>query len=91
MVLSLDAKSQIQALDRTQPGLPIEKGRGQDMTHDYKRHGTTALFAALNIADGKVIGTCMERHRHQEWLQFPEKATAPDCWQPLHAQASAEV
>lgn len=70
LVLSLDEKSQIQALDRTQPGLPLKPGRGQTMTHDYKRHGTTTLFAALNIADGKVIGTCMDKHRHQEWLKF---------------------
>jgi transposase len=70
MVLSLDEKSQIQALDRTQPGLPLKKGRLQTMTHDYKRHGTTTLFAALNILNGKVIGTCMDKHRHQEWLRF---------------------
>jgi len=70
MVLSCDEKSQIQALDRTQPGLPMKRGRGQTMTHDYKRHGTTSLFAALNIADGSVIGTCMSKHRHQEWLRF---------------------
>jgi transposase len=70
LVLSLDEKSQIQALDRTQPGLPLKKGRAQTMTHDYKRHGTTTLFAALNILDGKVLATCMERHRHQEWLKF---------------------
>lgn len=70
LVLSLDEKSQIQALDRTQPGLPLKKGRLQTMTHDYKRHGTTTLFAALNILNGKVIGTCMEKHRHQEWLRF---------------------
>ena len=70
LVLSLDEKSQIQALDRTQPGLPSKPGRGQTMTHDYKRHGTATLFAALNIADGKVIGTCMDKHRHQEWLKF---------------------
>jgi transposase len=70
LVLSLDEKSQIQALDRTQPGLPLKKGRGATMTHDYKRHGTTTLFAALNIADGAIIGTCMDRHRHQEWLKF---------------------
>ena len=69
-MLSLDEKSQIQALDRTQPGLPLKPGRGQTMTHDYKRHGTTTLFAALNIADGQVIGTCMDQHRHQEWLKF---------------------
>ena len=62
----MDEKSQIQALDRTQPGLPMKKGRGGTMTHDYKRHGTTTLFAALNVANGRVIGRCMERHRHQE-------------------------
>ena len=70
LVLSLDEKSQIQALDRTQPGLPLQRGRGQTMTHDYKRHGTTTLFAALNPLDGQVIGTCMSQHRHQEWLRF---------------------
>lgn len=70
VVFSCDEKSQIQALDRTQPGLPIKKGRCGTMTHDYKRNGTTSLFAALNIANGKVIGTCMEKHRHQEWIKF---------------------
>ena len=70
LVLSLDEKSQIQALDRTQPGLPLKKGRGQTMTHDYKRHGTTTLFAALNTLDGSVIGTCLPKHTHQQWLQF---------------------
>lgn len=70
IVLSCDEKSQIQALDRTQPGLPLKKGRCQTFTHDYKRNGTTTLFAALNIADGSVIGTCMEKHRHQEWIKF---------------------
>jgi len=70
LVLSIDEKSQIQALDRTQPGLPLKKGRAGTMTHDYKRNGTTTLFAALNILDGKVIGDCMQRHRHQEFLQF---------------------
>jgi len=70
IVLSLDEKSQIQALDRTQPGLPMKKGRAQTMTHDYKRHGTTTLFAALNTLDGTIIADCMERHRHQEWLKF---------------------
>jgi len=70
LVLSLDEKSQIQALDRTQPGLPLKRGRDQTMTHDYKRHGTTTLFAALNTLDGQVIGTCMSQHRHQEWLRF---------------------
>ena len=70
LVLSLDEKSQIQALDRTQPGLPMKKGRAGTWTHDYKRHGTTTLFAALEVATGKVIGQCMPRHRHQEWLKF---------------------
>jgi len=70
LVLSVDEKSQIQALDRTQPGLPLKKGRAGTMTHDYKRHGTTTLFAALNVATGEVIGQCMQRHRHQEWLRF---------------------
>jgi len=70
VVLCLDEKSQIQALDRTQPGLPLKKGRCGTMTHDYKRNGTTTLFAALNPLDGKVIGECHARHRHQEWLNF---------------------
>ncbi len=70
LVLSVDEKSQIQALDRTQPGLPMKKGRAGTMTHDYKRNGTTTLFAALDVATGKVIGQCMKRHRHQEWLKF---------------------
>src|SRR5215211_5543741 len=70
IVLSFDEKSQIQALDRTQPGLPLKKGRAGTMTHDYKRHGTTTLFAALNILDGTVIGRCMQRHRHQEFIRF---------------------
>ena len=70
VVLSVDEKSQIQALDRTQPGLPIKKGRCQTMTHDYKRNGTTTLFAALNVLEGKVIGRCMQRHRHQEFIRF---------------------
>jgi transposase len=70
LVLSCDEKSQIQALDRTQPGLPMGPGRVATMTHDYVRHGTTTLFAALSTLDGKVIGTCMKRHRHQEWIQF---------------------
>jgi transposase len=70
LVLSVDEKSQIQALDRTQPGLPMKKGRGQTMTHDYKRNGTTTLFAALDIATGEVYGLCQQRHRHQEWLKF---------------------
>ena len=70
VVLSMDEKSQIQALDRTQPGLPMKKGRSGTMTHDYKRHGTTTLFAALNVLDGTVIGRNMKRHRHQEFLRF---------------------
>ena len=70
VVLSLDEKSQIQALDRSQPGLPIKPGRCQTMTHDYKRHGTTTLFAALSVLDGTVIGRCMQRHRHREFIRF---------------------
>jgi transposase len=70
IVLSFDEKSQIQALDRTQPGLPMKKGRAGTMTHDYKRHGTTTLFAALDVVEGKVIGRCMQRHRHQEFIRF---------------------
>jgi transposase len=73
LVLCFDEKSQIQALDRTQPGLPMKKGRCGTMTHDYKRHGTTTLFAALNVLDGTVIGECMARHRHQEFLKFLRK------------------
>jgi transposase len=70
LVLCVDEKTQIQALDRTQPTLPLKKGRCGTMTHDYVRNGTTTLFAALNVAEGKLIGTCMERHRHQEWIKF---------------------
>ena len=70
VVLCVDEKSQIQALDRTQPGLPLKKGRCGTMTHDYKRNGTTTLFAALNVLEGTVIGHCVPRHRHQEFLQF---------------------
>ena len=70
IVLSLDEKSQIQALDRTQPGLPLKKGRAGTMTHDYKRHGTTTLFAAMNVLDGTIIGRNMQRHRHQEFIRF---------------------
>lgn len=70
IVLACDEKSQVQALDRTQPGLPLKKGRANTFTHDYVRHGTTTLFAALNVADGTVIGQCQSRHRHQEWLKF---------------------
>ena len=70
VVLSIDEKSQIQALDRTQPGLPLKPGRCGTMTHDYKRHGTTTLFAALNVPEGTVIGRCMQRHRHEEFIRF---------------------
>jgi transposase len=70
VVLCVDEKSQIQALQRTQPGLPMKKGRCGTMTHDYKRHGTTTLFAALNVLDGRVIGECLPKHRHQEFLRF---------------------
>src|ERR1700723_133437 len=70
IVLSVDEKSQIQALDRTQPGLPLKKGRAGTMTHDYRRHGTTTLFAAMNVLDGTVIGRNMQRHRHQEFIRF---------------------
>ncbi len=70
LVLCVDEKSQIQALDRTQPGLPLKKGRCGTMTHDYQRHGTTTLFAAMDLAEGKLIGQCMPRHRHQEFLKF---------------------
>ena len=70
IVLSCDEKSQIQALDRTQPGLPLKKGRCGTMTHDYKRNGITSLFAAMDIADGTIISDCHPRHRHQEWLKF---------------------
>ena len=82
IVLCCDEKSQVQALDRTQPGLPLKKGRAGTMTHDYVRHGTTTLFAALNVADGKVIGQCQARHRHQEWLKFLQqldRETPPNC------------
>ena len=81
IVFSFDEKSQIQALDRTQPGLPLKKGRAGTMTHDYKRHGTTTLFAALHIATGEVIHQCLPRHRHQEFLRFlrtVEKQSDPE-------------
>src|SRR5215475_9024035 len=81
LVLCADEKSQVQALDRTQPGLPMKKGRSGTVTHDYKRNGTTTLFAALNTLDGKVIAACAPRHRHQEWLQFlrlVDKSTPED-------------
>ena len=73
LVLCVDEKSQVQALDRTQPGLPLKKGRASTMTHDYKRNGTTTLFAALNVLDGQVIGQCQQRHTHAEWLKFLKK------------------
>lgn len=76
LVLSCDEKSQIQALDRTQPGLPMKKGRCGTMAHDYKRHGTTTLFAAIELARGRLITECMPRHRHQEWLKFLRKIDA---------------
>ena len=69
VVLSIEEKSQIQALDRTQPGLPLKPGKCATMTHDYKRNGTTTLFAALNVLDGTVLGRCMNRHRHQEFIK----------------------
>jgi len=69
----VDEKSQVQALDRTQPGLPMKKGRSATMTHDYKRNGTTTLFAALNVLNGHVIGQCQQRHTHAEWLKFLRK------------------
>jgi transposase len=81
IVFSADEKSQIQALDRTQPGLPLKKGRCGTMTHDYKRNGTATLFAALNVLDGKVLSMCDDRHRHQEWLKFLkviDQNTPPD-------------
>jgi transposase len=81
LVLCVDEKSQIQALDRTQPGLPLKKGRCGTMTHDSKRHGTTTLFAALSLLDGTVIGDCMPRHRHREFIRFLNKIdgeTPPD-------------
>jgi transposase len=81
IVFAFDEKSQIQALDRTQPGLPLKKGRAGTMTHDYKRHGTTTLFAALDVATGEVIHECLPRHRHQEFLRFlrkVEKQTDPE-------------
>ncbi len=81
VVLSIDEKSQIQALDRTQPGLPLKPGRCGTMTHDYKRHGTTTLFAALDVLQGRVMGRCMQRHRHEEFIRFlnpVDRAVPPD-------------
>jgi transposase len=76
LVLCVDEKSQIQALDRTQPGLPLRQGRQRTLTHDYKRHGTTTLFAALNTLDGKVIGACLPRHRSREFIRFLQQIDA---------------
>jgi transposase len=76
LVFSVDEKSQIQALDRTQPGLPIKKGRCGTMTHDYKRNGTTTLFAAIEVLEGNVIAECMPRHRHREWVRFLKRIDA---------------
>jgi len=76
LVLSADEKSQVQALDRTQPGLPMVPGRCGTVTHDYKRHGTTTLFAAIEMAQGQVIASCRPRHRHQEWIQFLKQIDA---------------
>ena len=85
VVLSCDEKSQIQALDRTQPSLPLKRGRCGTMTHDYKRNGTTSLFAALDVLDGTIISQCHSRHRHQEWLKFLKliKSESP-CDKPIH-------
>lgn len=94
VVLCVDEKSQIQALDRTQPSLPMKPGRAGTLTHDYKRHGVTSLFAALDVAEGKIIGQCYGRHRHQELLRFlrrldqgvsAEAQAAPDPGQLRHA------
>ena len=85
LVFCADEKSQIQALDRTHPGLPLKKGRGATMTHDYKRHGTTTLFAALNVLTSRLIRTCQPRHCHQEWLRLLrvlDQQTPPT--RPLH-------
>lgn len=77
VVVSIDEKSQIQALDRTQPGLPLKPGKCATMTHDYKRNGTTTLFAALNILDGTVIGRCMPKHTHKEFIKFLNASSGP--------------
>jgi transposase len=90
LVLCVDEKSQIQALDRTQPGLPMKKGRAGTMTHDYKRNGTTTLFAALNMLDGKVIGTCMPRHRHREFLRLHFTPTSAS-WLNMVERFFAEI
>ena len=100
LVLSIDEKSQIQALDRTQPGLPLKPGKAGTMTHDYKRHGTTTLFAAFNVLNGAVIGRCMQKHTHQAFIRFlnavdrevpdgklqPFAANDPDVQQPSTAR-----
>jgi len=107
VVLSIDEKSQIQALDRTQPGLPLKRGRCGTITHDYKRNGTTTLFAALNVLDGHVIGRCMQRHRHQEFIRFlnapsrsgcqpaswctPSSTTTPPTGTPRSSNGSAAI
>jgi hypothetical protein len=83
IVLCVDEKSQIQALDRTQPGLPMKKGRCGTMTHDYKRHGTTTLFEALELLQGKVIGQGYKRHRHQEFLKFLRQLDQEFPWRDL--------
>ena len=75
LVLCVDEKSQIQALDRSQPGLPLKPGRAATMTHDDKRHGTTTLFAALDVASGFVVGECLPRHRAKEFLRFLARST----------------
>jgi transposase len=96
VVLSCDEQSQIQALDRTQPSLPMKPGRGGTMTHDYRRNGITSLFAAMNVSDGTIISRCHRRHRHQEWLEVPDAdkvagaggpGRAPDLRQRRDAQA----
>ena len=97
IVLCIDEKSQIQALDRTQPGLPLKKGRSGTWTHDYVRHGTTTLFAALNAASGKVSGECYPRHRHQEFIKFlsprvnSPKKDDPSLWEPVHTQTTTDA
>ena len=86
VVLSMDEKPQIQALDRTQPGLPMKEGRPATMTYDYERNGTTTLFAALNVLDGTVLGRCMQRHRHQEFIRFLNAVEAGvPAGKPIHA------
>jgi len=91
IVLCIDEKSQIQALDRTQPGLPLKKGRCGTMTHDYKRNGTTTLFAALDMIEGKVIGDCYKRHRHQEFLCFLRRIDREFPWQNAAALGDGQL